>query len=70
MKQLHDNEYLFDTEDVPEFPAEIINQRLELLTENLARLLDHSYNIRDVKRMNAVLKAIDWHEGINEVGKT
>jgi hypothetical protein len=63
----HDNEYLYGSDvEVPEIPGDIIVRRLELLQDNLRELLDHSYHTRDGERVNAVLKAIDFWEKINE----
>ena len=63
---MKDNIYLYDTDDVPEIPNEIIVRRLELLKDNLAELLDHSYHTRDTARVNALLKAIKFWENIND----
>ncbi len=60
------NEYLYGEEvEVPEIPQEIIMRRIELLKDNLAELLDHSYYTRDGARVEKVLKAIRFWETIN-----
>lgn len=65
-----DNEYLYGKDVVvPEIPQEIIMRRLELLRDNLAELLDHTYYHRDDVRCNAVLKAIKFWENINTKDK-
>ena len=60
------NIYLYgeDTE-VPIIPAEITMRRVEMLKDNLAELLEHSYHTRDGVRVNSVLKAIKFWENIN-----
>jgi len=60
------NEYLYGEDvEVPEIPQEIIMRRIELLKDNLAELLDHSYYTRDGDRCNKILKAIRFWETIN-----
>ncbi len=60
------NAYLYGEEvEVPEIPQEIIMRRIELLKDNLAELLDHSYYTRDGARVEKVLKAIRFWETIN-----
>ena len=63
---MKDNIYLYNTEEVPEIPNEIVVRRLELLRDNLEELLEHSYFIRDTARVNAVLKGIKFWENIND----
>ena len=61
------NDYLYGEEvEVPEIPQEIVTRRIELLKDNLARLLDHSYYTRDGARVEKVLKAIRFWETINK----
>ena len=65
------NEYLFGTNDVPEFDPEVIMRRTELLKENLSELLDHTTYTRTMhesKKIRDILKAIKWHENINKMG--
>ena len=59
-----DNEYLYGVEDVPSIPNDIIMRRLELLEDNLAELLEHSYYIRDNDRVVAVLETIKYWSNI------
>ncbi len=60
------NEYLYgEGVEVPEIPQEIIVRRIELLKDNLATLLDHSYYVRDGVRCNSIIKAIKFWETIN-----
>ena len=59
---MHSNIYLYNSNEVPEIPAEVIMRRLELLKDNLEELLDHTYFARDYERVNAVLKAIKFYE--------
>jgi len=59
---MHSNIYLYNSNEVPEIPAEVIMRRLELLKDNLEELLDHTYFDRDYERVNAVLKAISFYE--------
>ena len=49
---------LYGTEDVPKVPAEVCNQRLELLKERLEGLLSVHYMKWDNETMNKVQKAI------------
>jgi len=63
---MKNNSWLYG-EDVspPDIPQEIVEARLELLKTHLAKLLDHSYHIRDNVRVAGVLKAIDFWQSIN-----
>ena len=64
---MKDNNYLYGEDvEVPEIPNEVVMRRIELLKDNLAELLDHSYYTRDGQRVNDVLKAIDFWEKINK----
>ena len=59
--------YLYNTDEVPSIPADIVCRRLELLKDNLEELLSHSFYTRDLGRVNAVLKAIKHWESINDI---
>jgi hypothetical protein len=65
-KEVSQTMYLYGTEDVPEIPQEVIDERITLLEINLARLLDHSFYTRDAARANAVLKAIKFWQNIEK----
>ncbi len=68
---MHTNKYLFGTDDVPEFPAEIIARRVELLNETLSLLLDNSTYTRskeEADQIADILKALRWHHDISEMG--
>jgi len=58
------NLYLYNTTEVPEIPAEVVVRRLELLKDNLAELLEHSYHIRDYERVAEVLEAISFWQDL------
>jgi len=61
------NSYLYGEDvEVPLIPQEVIDERLELLKVHLAKLLNHSYHIRDGNRVNKILSAIDFWESINK----
>ena len=61
-----DNAYLYGEDvEVPTIPQDIVMRRIELLKDNLAELLNHSFYTRDGDRCNAVLKAIKHWESIN-----
>ena len=63
----HDNKYLYDIDEVPELPEDIVLKRLELLDTHLRKLNDCHFRERDMTRRNAVIKAIDfWEKMINE----
>jgi len=58
---MHSDEYLYGSDvEVPKLDAEVVMRRIELLSDNLSELLDHSYHIRDTKRVDAVLKALKF----------
>ena len=64
---MKDNSYLYGEDiEVPEIPADIIMRRIELLKDNLEKLLDHSYHTRDTERCNAIFKAIKFWEQIGK----
>ena len=63
---MHDNEYLYGTDDVPTIPADVIMRRIELLDEQLSDLYEVKYMDRDEKRIRAVRKALDFWERISE----
>ncbi len=61
------NEYLYGADvEVPEIPAEITVRRVEALNDNLTELLKVHYFVRDNARVDAILKAIEFWENINE----
>jgi len=62
----HTNDYLYGTDDVPDFPEDILMRRMELLKEHLEELMDIDWNQRDGTRCNAVIKALRFHEDINK----
>jgi len=62
------NEYLYGKDiDIPPLDIVVLQQRIELLKTNLSILLDHSYHIRDNKRVSDVLKAIDFYEDLKKL---
>ena len=63
---MHSNQYLYNTDEVPEFPREVIVRRIELLREHLDELLEAHYIDRDDAKIEAVLKAIKWHQLIGK----
>ena len=65
-KTLSHREYLYGKEFVAlDVPQEVVNSKLEVLSEQLAIHLEHSFYIRDGKRVNAIIKAIKFWENIN-----
>jgi len=61
------NSYLYGKdEEVPEIPDYIIMRRIGLLKDMLNELLEVPLLQRDTDRYNAVIKAIDFWENINE----
>jgi len=67
MKTINPNDYLYGKDaDVPPIPRDVIMRRIELLQDNLDVLLNHSYHTRDGNRCNAVIKAIDFWDNIND----
>lgn len=64
---MHDNRYLYGTDEVPEIPADIIMRRLELLGEQLEELQEIHYKERDLERVRAVEKAIEFWESMREL---
>ncbi len=50
--------------DVPKLDNDVMLKRIDLLSENLRKLLDHSYWTRDGGRVNDVLKAIDFYRNL------
>jgi len=64
---MKDNSFLYGEDvDVPMISHEVIDARVLLLKEHLAKLLDHSYHTRDATRCNSIIKAIDFWESINK----
>lgn len=64
---MKDNSYLYgEGVEVPEIDSYAIMKRIELLKEHLEELLEHSYHTRDSDRVNAILKAINFWEKIND----
>ena len=61
------NMYLYNTEDVPDIPQEIIVRRLELLKDHLSELMDVPIEQRGKVRLRIhdVEKAISYWENIN-----
>jgi hypothetical protein len=61
-------EYLYGTGVIPpEIPKASIHKRIELLDENLKRVLDVDYLNRDGTRANAIMKAKRFWQNINTV---
>ena len=64
---MRDNSYLYGKGvDVPEIPQEVIDERIKLLNENLAKLLAVAWYKRDGARCNAIYKAIQFWTKIND----
>jgi len=64
---MHSNDYLYGEDvEVPEFQSYIIMRRIELLREHLDKLLMAHYTERDENRIQAVIKAIKWHQHIDK----
>ncbi len=64
-----DNTYLYGTEDVPEIPKCIIEQRLYLIERNLKLVLDQRFQVRDTEKQNYLLKAREfWTEMLKNNG--
>jgi len=61
------NKYLYNSDEVPEIPADIILKRLELLNEHLSELLDVHYNKRELGKVRDVERAIEFWEKMREV---
>ena len=59
------NQYLYNSDEVPVIPAEVVMRRIELLQENLRELLEVNYRIRDNERVQTVVKAIEFWELID-----
>jgi len=58
--------YLYGLNNKPlDIPQDVINNRIKLLNDNLNKILKHNYLERDTKRMNDVLKAIEFWNSIN-----
>ena len=64
---MQNNKYLYNTDEVPIIPTKILDTRLKLLKANLSELLSHNFRVRDLSRVNAVLKAIKHWESINNI---
>ena len=63
------NSYLYGTEDVPEIPKCVIEQRLYLIEKNLTLVLDQPMNERDTEKQNYLLKAREfWTEMLENNG--
>ena len=60
------NAYLYGDNGVPEIPQEIIEERLKLLDLMLSELLEIHYLKRDSKRINDILSALKFWNGINK----
>ena len=65
---MHNNEYLYGKDvEIPQLDTNVIMRRIELLSNNLSELLEHSYYTRDTRRVDAVLKAMKyWQDMIVE----
>jgi len=63
---MHDNIYLYGTDDIEPIPSHVIMRRLELLDEMLYELQEVHYLERDFKRIRAVTKARKFWEAISE----
>ena len=58
-----DNTYLYGTEDVPEIPKCIIEQRLYLIERNLTLVQEVHFTKRDDEKKNYLIKAREfWTE--------
>jgi len=67
---MQSNEYLYGKDIVVvKVPQFVIDERVALLKENLAKLMDHSYYTRDGVKVNKVLDAIKFWEKINDRDK-
>jgi len=64
-EKISKNMYLYGTEEVPKIPQEIIDGRLDILNNNLRKLLNDSYLERDRVRVNKILKAIEFWKKLN-----
>ena len=51
------NKYLYNTDDVPQVPEEIIMRRVELITDLIEELLEVHYLERDTVRINDLVRA-------------
>ena len=60
-RQVKDNTYLYGTEDVPEVPAWLKQQRVNLLKKNLNRLLKEKGGV-GTTRATDIVKAISFWE--------
>ena len=49
---------------MPKLDEDTIFARIDLLSDNLSKLLEHSYHTRDMKRVNDVLKAVDFYQNL------
>ncbi len=62
----HSNQYLYGEDvEIEPIPNELLVRRLEALNDNLRELLTKHYFDREEMRINAVVKAIDFWENIN-----
>jgi len=57
--------YLYGEVTPEPIKDEIINNRVNLLNNNLSELLKVHYTVRDEQRISAVLKAINFWKSIN-----
>ncbi len=63
------NEYLYgDDVVVPKIPLSIIDKRIQLLNDNLERLLKVDYKVRDTMRCNDIIKAVKFWESLKQKG--
>ncbi len=60
------NKYLYGDADVSNIPQDIIDERVTALNVESKKLLDQHYLERDSERLNTILRAIDFWQGINK----
>jgi len=66
-KKLSQQEYLYGEDaEVIIIPEEIIMRKVEELSDHLEELLEHSWNIRDSDRCNAIFKDLQFWQSVNK----